>query len=193
MSHEDATGFADGGDGEPLLSLPDEARDAFRDPLGALYTDADALLRAASGPLIAVGDVVTYHFERAGRTPDVALVDGRTQRERAADEVRAAPSDEAERVTATNPPGTLTAELLSALREAIETPSPVVIAVDGEEDLAAVPAILAAPDGASVVYGQPNVGMVRVPVHRFTRERATELVTLMEGDGERARTLLDGA
>ena len=38
------------------------------------------------------------------------------------------------------------------------------IIVDGEEDLATLPAILYAPLGSAVVYGQPNEGSVLVDV-----------------------------
>jgi uncharacterized protein (UPF0218 family) len=35
-----------------------------------------------------------------------------------------------------------------------------VIFVDGEEDLAVIPLVLAAPSGAAVLYGQPGEGVV---------------------------------
>ena len=38
------------------------------------------------------------------------------------------------------------------------------IVVDGEEDLATLPAILYAPLGSVVIYGQPNEGSVLVNV-----------------------------
>ena len=70
-----------GADEDPLLVLPDGLRGAFKDPLGPVETDPERVLEDVTGPLVAVGDVVTYHFERVGRTPDVAVVDGRTKRE----------------------------------------------------------------------------------------------------------------
>jgi uncharacterized protein (UPF0218 family) len=33
-----------------------------------------------------------------------------------------------------------------------------VIFVDGEEDLAVIPLVIAAPDGAAILYGQPGKG-----------------------------------
>ncbi len=63
--------------------------------------------------------------------------------------------------------------------------------VDGEEDLA-LPAIVAAPEGASVVYGQPDEGMVHV---RVTAEAKAEMRTLLDrfdGDTERFWRLLEG-
>ena len=60
-----------------LVRLPRDARAAFKRALGPIYTDPDDLLARVNGPLITVGDVVSYHVERAGRVPDVAVVDGR--------------------------------------------------------------------------------------------------------------------
>ncbi|MHB8605670.1 MAG: DUF359 domain-containing protein, partial [Thermoplasmatota archaeon] len=56
----------------------------------------------------------------------------------------------------------------------------VVVEVVGEEDLAALPAILAAPAGAVVAYGQPNQGVVCVVVDDASRARARDLLSRME-------------
>lgn len=173
---------------EVLLRLPDELRGAFKDPMGPVFTDAADLLDRAGEPLIAVGDVVTYHLREAGRVPDLAVVDGYTERERADEEIREAVVDGD--VTVENPAATLTAGLLSALRERLDAGSPQTIVVEGEEDLATVPAVLVAPDGASVVYGQPGEGMVLVDVDAETRERMADLFGRLDGDHERARERL---
>ncbi len=54
------------------------------------------------------------------------------------------------------------------------------IEVDGEEDLAAIPAILMAPEGARVLYGMPGRGMVVVIVDSSARSKAKALLDLME-------------
>ena len=176
-----------------MLTLPDAMRDAFKEPLGPVTTDADELLAAAAetrdergapeAPLVAVGDVVTYHLREAGRVPDVALIDGKTEREAvdAAIESALAAAD-GRRVRVENPAASLSAELLAALGEALSAADPVIVEVTGEEDLAALPAILAAPDGASVVYGQPGEGMVRVAVTPASRAEARELFEALNGD-----------
>ncbi|PSQ27824.1 DUF359 domain-containing protein [Halobacteriales archaeon QS_9_68_17] len=181
---------------DPLLVLPDDLRGAFKDPLGPVETDPERVLEDVSGPLVAVGDVVTYHFERVGRTPDVAVVDGRTKREAVDREVgetierEEVESDAVDTVTVGNPAATLTADLLTALRDAVRAERPTTVVVDGEEDLATLPAVVTAPDGASVVYGQPDEGMVRVLVDGDTRARFRGLLTRMDGDAERALALL---
>ena len=177
-----------------MLRLPDSLRTAFKDPLGVVYTDAEALLREAEAdaPLVAVGDVVTYHLLTADVPPDVAVIDGRTERTAVDEEVRATLETVAgtERVRVDNDPATLSRDLLTALRDALAAADPVVIEVDGEEDLAALPAIAAAPEGSSVVYGQPGEGMVHVLVTPETRETATDLLRRMEGDADAALDLV---
>jgi GTP-dependent dephospho-CoA kinase len=169
--------------GEIVLALPEEMRGAFKEPMGPLFTESEALLRDVDGELIAVGDVVTAHLVRAGRTPDVAVVDWLTERE-AVDETTSGTLDriEAERIEAENPAATVSRSALSALRDGIEREGPVLVVIDGEEDLLTLPALVAAPLGASVVYGQPGEGMVHVRVTGDVRERARGLIERMDGD-----------
>lgn len=182
---------------DPVLRLQESLRAELKEPLGPVYTDPAALLADASAPLIAVGDVVTAHLLEAGHTPAVALVDERTERaavdDWVADAVAGAEGFDHE-LTVTNPAAVLTESLLLALRVAIvgadADGANTLLTVDGEEDLATLPVILAAPAGATIVYGQPGEGMVRVTVDGATRELAGDLLARMEGDSARLRTLL---
>jgi uncharacterized protein (UPF0218 family) len=185
-----------------VLELPDDLRHAFKEPLGPVFTDPDALLAAAADEvdtgadelpdadtlLVAVGDAVTAHLVAAGRPPDVAVIDGYTEREPVADDLeRHLPAPD---VTVTNPPATLTRDLLTALVAAVEDRA-AAVGVDGEEDLATLPAILATPLGGAVVYGQPGEGMVLVTVTDAARATARDLLSRMTGDVEAALSLVD--
>ncbi len=178
---------------ETVVELPDSLRTELQEPAGRVYTETAAMLAAAGEPLVTVGDVVTYHVLEAGVVPFVALVDDRTERtavdDRVADRVAAATFDR--EVTATNPAATLTAELLSALRAALDSDETTLVGVDGEEDLATLPAVVAAPANGSVVYGQPGEGMVLVPVESATRERMRALLSRMDGDSGRLFSILE--
>jgi uncharacterized protein (UPF0218 family) len=184
-----------------VITLPDSLRSAFKQPFGPVYTDTELLLAAVRGaaddvstdqpPLIAVGDVVTYHLLEAGRQPDVAVIDGKTEREAVDAEIEATladPDTETRRVR--NPPAELSEAMLVALREAIRDPEPVTIIVDGEEDLATLPALVLAPVGASVIYGQPGSGMVHVEVTESESENARRLLSEFDGDTAAAMALL---
>lgn len=172
-----------------LLELPDDDRAVFKEPMGPVYTDVESLLADAGRPVIAVGDVVTAHLRSAGHRPAVALVDGRTERSPVDEDVADRLGD-ADRSVA-NPAATLTAELLAALADAVARDEPTTIDVDGEEDLAAVPAVLVAPDGAAVVYGQPGEGMVLVEVDEDARAVARHLFDRLDGDHDAARDAME--
>lgn len=164
------------------LRLPDDLRSAFKDPMGPVYTDPERLLADAGDPIVAVGDVVTYHLRVAGRDPDVAVIDGKTKREAVGEEIAAVLDGGNRRIDVDNEPATLSSAMLDALVEALASDEPVVIHVTGEEDLATVPAIVAAPAGASVVYGQPDEGMVLVDVTAETKGEARALLASLDGD-----------
>ena len=175
----------DSPDADVLVRLPRELRGELKEPMGPIFTDAERLLSDVTGPVIAVGDVVTYHLEEAGRTPDVAVVDGLTKRERVGGDVAdvvATLTESANRIEVKNPAATLTREMGVALRDALRAEAPTVIVVEGEEDLVALPAIVAAPLGASVVYGQPDEGMVRADVTAERKREMRDLLGQMDGD-----------
>ncbi|MFB6205700.1 MAG: GTP-dependent dephospho-CoA kinase family protein [Haloglomus sp.] len=196
----DAGGSPDPGQPRVVLSLPESLRHELKDPLGPVYTDASELLGEAGTPLIAVGDIVTYHLLMDHSRPAIALVDGKTKREAVEADVREAIDTGAfdHHVTVCNPAATLTADLLAELRAALdratagEGQSTVIEVVDGEEDLAALPALAVAPDGAGIVYGQPDEGMVLATVDDEARGSVWDLMARMDGDIERARELLGG-
>lgn len=85
--------------------------------------------------------------------------------------------------TVSNPAGGITTELVTVLGQSIEhcLENPVaktVIKVNGEEDLAAVVAVLLLPLGSSVYYGQPNMGMVEVIVTEDLKKKFYNVLTV---------------
>nr|WP_075937226.1 GTP-dependent dephospho-CoA kinase family protein [Salella cibi] len=171
-----------------LLELPADLRSELKDPLGPIYQDADELLAAAGEPVVAVGDIVTYHLLEAGYYPALALVDGKTKRERVRESVREATTGFDARIELESPAGALSEAILEVLTA--ERDGPTLVEVLGEEDLAALPAVLVLPDGASVVYGQPDEGMVLATVTPELREQVRELLDSFVGNHERAYEIL---
>jgi uncharacterized protein (UPF0218 family) len=156
-----------------MLLLPEDKRSQFRKPFGALFPDIGAVLPEISGKTVySVGDVVTYHLIRNGVVPAVAIVDGHTMRE----PFDHSPAVFRRRLSARNPAGTLTSELRDALQEAVAAPD-VLILVEGEEDLAVIPLVLAAPMGAIILYGQPGQGIVLCEVNEKAKKKAREMLS----------------
>lgn len=157
-----------------MLRLPEAHRDLFKKPFGTLYGSIGELLPRLEGRTIyAVGDVVTHNLLAAGVVPDIAIIDGYTMRT----PCTRSPLLRARRLTAKNPPGTITDELVDAINDAVRNP-PVVIFVEGEEDLAVIPLVLAAPDGAAVLYGQPKEGVVLRLVDAAAKREAASMLSV---------------
>ena len=167
------------------IELPRELRPLMKKPFGKLYVGngSDTIEKfvgelASSTKLISVGDVTTFHLLEAGISPDICIVDNRTKRKPVARHVLNRNMDNVyEEVSVQNPAGIITDELIKALSEAFISEKPIRIFVKGEEDLATLPAILLAPLGAVVLYGQPDEGVVFVKV---TEEKKREIRTLFE-------------
>ncbi|NQS73701.1 MAG: GTP-dependent dephospho-CoA kinase family protein, partial [Methanoculleus sp.] len=155
-----------------MLRLPEAHRDLLKLPFGTLYRDIGELLPCLKGRAIyAVGDVVTHSLLDAGIVPDIAIIDGYTMRV----PCNRSPLLRARRVTARNPPGTITDELVDVIGDVVRDP-PGVIFVDGEEDLAVIPLVLAAPAGAAVLYGQPGEGVVLRIVDAMAKQEAETIL-----------------
>jgi hypothetical protein len=156
-----------------MLILPEEHRKLFQEPFGELYPDIDEIVpKIADSIIYAVGDVVTHNLQKRGITPAIAVVDGFTMRL----PCKKLPVFQGECIRVKNPAGTLTDDLIRALNHAIRYP-PVTVIVDGEEDLAVIPLVIAAPDGAVVLYGQPHKGVVLRTVNNRARETARHFLT----------------
>jgi uncharacterized protein (UPF0218 family) len=166
----------------PILArLPPAIRNQLSDPMGQIYTTIEDLLPVLGFPLITVGDVVTSHFNLSGRPPNVSIIDHLTQRKPISPPPDPLHVDFFLEVE--NPPASLTEELIRIVYWAVNEPSGISqILVDGEEDLAVLPAVVSAPIGSSVVYGQPNMGMVHVPVTPETQRRVWDLLSKFDGD-----------
>ena len=156
-----------------MLILPEEHRRLFKEPFGKLYPSIDDVIPLIEGKKIyAVGDVVTHNLQKNGITPTVAVIDGYTMRTPCS----RMPVVRGECIKVKNPAGTLTDELIGALIHAVANP-PTTIVVDGEEDLAVIPLVIAAHDGGIVLYGQPHEGVVLRIITKEARHTAQQFLT----------------
>jgi uncharacterized protein (UPF0218 family) len=156
-----------------MLILPEEHRKLFKEPFGMLYPSLEAIVPLIAGKEIySVGDVVTHNLHQRGITPAVAVVDGYTMRS----PCHTIPEVHGTCIHVKNPAGTLTDDLIRALKSAVDNP-PATIIVDGEEDLAVIPLIIAAHEGAVVLYGQPQKGVVVRSVDKEARKTAENFLS----------------
>ncbi len=170
----------------PRLLLSDELRERLKTPVGNLLigppqqtiSQLREIIDKERPPMIVcVGDFVSKNLKNANIRVDVSVVDYKIMR------LEADPWQEPGKTVfrAKNSAGTIDPMAWEALREAIEKKNSLLI-IEGEEDLLTLPAILLAPDGAFVIYGQPKQGMVVVTVNSKKRTEIQAIVDAMTNE-----------
>ena len=157
--------------------VPEDKREIFKQCLGSDLNESE-LIKHQDKKIITVGDVVSLTMRRNGIRPILSVYDGYTERHEMTEFATLVEGED--KVTVVNPAGTITDELDDAVRNALKTGKTDLIRVDGEEDLALMPCILYAPEGAEIVYGWPGKGMKIVSTDDVTRKRIEELWKMME-------------
>ena len=170
--------------------LPDAMRSEMRKQFGVLYCgDGEDTTRQKLGDmfspakLIAIGDISTFNLLQCGIVPDISVIDEKTQRQPAGiDIIKCNRHSDFRDVKVTNPPSFIEPELVSALSDAMAADVPVQIMVHGEEDLAALPAIILAPVSSVVIYGLPDEGGIMVTVTPGIKDKIYGILDNMKCD-----------
>jgi uncharacterized protein (UPF0218 family)/phosphopantetheine adenylyltransferase len=169
---------------EPPRELKLEGRIGLKAPKGDVFATKDGppeervvrkIYEESPKCVISVGDVTSSTLIKAGYTPQVMIVDGITKRGPFKEQFMA------ERIyDIFNPAAVIYPEAWSVIHTAIQDENKYsLIIVEGEEDLMGFPAVLLAPDGAAVLYGQPDVGIVWIPVNKENKRLARNLLEEM--------------
>ncbi|MFA5944736.1 MAG: DUF359 domain-containing protein [Candidatus Thermoplasmatota archaeon] len=171
--------------------------ETLRRELGAAFgpiVQSTELKAALDGvdTVLAVGDVVSLTLKTLGLTPRLFVCDYQTQRGLGSTVHRDAENEKtlyelelgswgdlAFRVR--NPATTITREAWDAIRLGLQhDEGPVRVVVEGEEDLLGIPCFLEAPNGAVVLYGMPNQGVVVVRVDAAFKAKVAALLARFE-------------
>ena len=137
----------------------------LKKPLGKLYPDfEDAIDEIKSSEfLISVGDETFKNLTKYELYPNIGIIDNLIQRKNHSHDVIHADHI----LKADNPAGYITDDLWETIGQALElsnTGECYVIKVAGEEDLAVLPCIIMANPETTILYGQPNEGLVLLKV-----------------------------
>ncbi len=165
------------------MKLPENLRDDFKTPLGKVIPDSQVtkenLLKEIDSDsfIITVGDVTSEKIMGFGLIPRLQIVDGKTKR---TEKTIPTVSKSITTIKCDNPPGEIYLECIDIIRECLTSTSPIRIEVNGEEDLLVIPVCIYAPDGAVVMYGQPNEGLVVVHIDSEIRNKTKSLLSLMK-------------
>jgi hypothetical protein len=161
--------------------LNDKLKAELQKPFGDLCSHANCADKLkAFAKIVTVGDITTYNVLQAGIEPDMCIIDRVTMRRKVPDDVsRTIFVDPRTVYEVDNPAGSISLQLRKAVRSSMKNLAKserVRIVVNGEEDLAVIPAVIEAPLGSAVVYGQPNEGMVIVAITPQKKEKAMHLM-----------------
>jgi len=169
----------------PVKLLPEDLRSELKKPLGKLLRGNENTVnfllkqmveKEKPSTIIAVGDKVSSTLTFLGIKVKLYIYDEKTKRTKT-EKLRL----KVKKIfTVKNPAGTLTDEALKAIKEALKFEGSVAIKVEGEEDLLTLPAIIYAPIGAVVVYGQPDEGVVWVKITNERKKFAENIIERMD-------------
>lgn len=159
------------------LKMTKEAQERMQERIGVLITGEIPkpyyiLKQMLKGEkVIAIGDVVAENLIKAGIEPDMMVVDGKSMREEREEREIAVQCD----ITVKNSASEITEELMEAIKKGYKR-----IYVEGEEDLAALPAILYAEENSVIVYGQPSEGIMVIRPTEENKETVRKTLELFE-------------
>lgn len=164
--------------------LPASMRAELQKPLGKILTTKEAIEEIGSKNIIVVGDHVGHLFLINKIKPDLLIYDYKSMRKSVEKKVRDEIDNyEVEKIKVKNPAGKITAEACFAVENAINSRKKIKIEVEGEEDLLALPAIMFAPIGNILLYGQPNQGIVLVEINEKIKKTVNQFYERMQDEG----------
>ena len=170
-----------------MYILPDSLRTALAEPAGKLFSPSESsaeeqvckfrnLPENRDALLIAVGDVVAHTLNTVGCCPDIIIIDYKTLRS----QIRESTFPNVQITKVENPAASITQEAWNGIKTSIlkfvDRNERQLIHVNGEEDLLVFPAVLEAPLGTFICYGQPHQGIVVIKVAAQTQTRFKKIL-----------------
>jgi len=159
--------------------VPEKNRELFKEPLGRDLKEKELTVIDKKSKMITVGDVVSLTVVKHGIIPDLSIYDGMTERREMTEFAALVKNRGWGETVVGNEAGTITAELIDAVRNALNGKNEI-IRVEGEEDLAVMPCILMFPIGTNIIYGWPGKGMKLIVTDEEIQKKVQYLVEMME-------------
>ncbi len=155
------------------LHLPENIRASLRKPLGKILS---VIPKVNDDRTVTIGDITTKKFIEKNINQFLSIIDFQVKRKKEFNNISDLGFEEIKTVKVKNTPGTISSDLFKAVIGAVKSKKRQLILVEGEEDLAVLPAIIAAPLGFKIYYGQPDEGLVEVEVTEKIKEKAYDLL-----------------
>lgn len=180
--------------GKEVFILPKSLRRVLRRPLGRIFSSflqlpakytivtPETYEFGGCSMHISIGDVVTGELQKSGIVPMISIIDGKTQR-KALNEIELKNIKQKDCHYALNEKGIIQINAIRTLISLFDIgqhKATKQLFIEGEEDLLALPAILLAPLGSYVWYGQLGKGAVCVHVTEKKKEKVYNLLSRFE-------------
>jgi len=167
------------------LIFPEKVKTLLKEPAGRLISgDPDQVIEKVKQLIevdnprlvIAVGDYTSAKLREHKARVNIYIIDRKVERR----PWQIFDTSGLKVIECVNEPGTICPETASKLHELLTKPGvkDVVVVVKGEEDLLALAAIISAPEGSTIVYGQPGAGSVYVKVDKELKKKAFKIIEL---------------
>jgi cytidyltransferase-like protein len=173
------------------LKLPERERPRFKKPIGKVikklgHINNLTMKQFNNSFLIAVGDIASINLYKSASQPDICIIDHRTRRGNLNDQDKKTLAEltaGADITEAENQAGMIERRAVGAIRKALEsfaqTGDRQIVTIKGEEDLLVIPSILLSPLESTVIYGQPDQGLVVVKVTEKKKREATDYLSYL--------------
>jgi len=159
--------------------IPYDIREQLKIPWGNIIELTDKTLKNFNPEsLISVGDVSTLTLHKLGIKPSLSILDFIVERKKKFSSIQELGfSGKEVTITIDNKPGTINGDLFEIISKSIKSARKhFIIKINGEEDLAVLPAILVAPLCWGIVYGQPKKGLVFLYITEELKKRAYSII-----------------
>ena len=168
----------------PKYSLQNHLRNKLREPIGFLVKNQNFIESVKKyDKIVSVGDLVTYNLLSNNIKPFFCVIDYQNKRQENKEEINQTLRKYGnEVIKVNNPAAMITNELWNVIKDIyinVKTASEIRVEVDGEEDLAALPAILMAPVNVTIIYGLPDKGVVIVPSTDENKQKVKDILLEM--------------
>jgi len=163
-----------------MYRLKPEMAKELKQTESEIYSKSPDFLKE-SNFIATVGDICTIKIIEDIRVPNLMIIDLKTKRNIKLDkrQLETISNVKCKEVKVSNKSGTVSKELYHEIQKALNSDEKTKIIVDGEEDLATLPVIKLCKNGAKVIYGMPDKGMVVVDVNQQAKERANKFLERM--------------
>ena len=155
-----------------MYILTDELRELLKKPFGKVYKE----LPPINGKVISIGDITTKNLISKNIIPNLSIFDLKTKRNIPVD----IPHKFKKVFKVNNPPGCISNDAVEKIKYLSKIDcEDTALVVCGEEDLLTLLVIKYFPEDTTILYGQPNEGVVMLKINNELKNKINKILNMM--------------